>query len=146
MLQRVLDKEILKASKVRVIDRTARDHGGALTILARGAVGGRVGGEVCRVAVELAREACDAGGGRLVELDRDESQPADRGDRDRGAQPRARGGQAAQDVDLAVGEREVDADRVGVRVGGEALPRQAFGVGQDAAGHQSSISNLSIAC
>ena len=70
----------------------------------------------------------------------------DRDDRHRGAQPRARGGQAAQGVDLAVGEGEVDADRVGVRIGGEALPRQAFGVGRDAAGHQSSISNLSIAC
>jgi len=82
----VLDKEILNASKVGVVDvAESRDQGGALTMLARGAVGRRVGGEVCRVAVELAREPCDTGGGRLVELDRDESQPADRGDRHRGA-------------------------------------------------------------
>jgi hypothetical protein len=58
----VLDKEILNASKVGVVDVTeSRDRGGALTMLARGAIGGRIGGEVCRVSVELAREPGDGG-------------------------------------------------------------------------------------
>jgi hypothetical protein len=68
VLQRVLDEEFLKASKVGILDVTeSRDHGGALTMLARGAVGWRVRGEVCRVAVELARQPCDARGRRLAE-------------------------------------------------------------------------------
>lgn len=146
MLKRVLDEEILDVVDVaRVRITEARELRGALAVLARGAVGRVVRRELLDVDVQLGCQPLHAGARRMLEFRRDEPQPTDRRDGDRGRQPARRCRQATQLVDLAAGEREVPADHVRIGVLREALPREPLGIAEDAARHQSSISRPSIA-
>jgi hypothetical protein len=146
VLQRMLDEEILDLVDVAGAGvAEARELRGALAVLARGALGRVVRRELLDVDVQPGRESLHAGARCVSELGRDEPQPADRRDSDRGPQPARPCWQASQLVDLAVGEREVHADAVGVGVLRKALPGEPLGVAEDAARHQSSTSRPSIA-
>ena len=145
VLKRMLDEEILDVVDLaRIGVAEVRELRGALAVLARRALGRVIAREVLDVDAQLGREPLHAGARCVLELGRDEPQPADRRDGDRGRQPARPFRQSSQLIDLAVGEREVHADDIRVGIVREALPREPLRIAEDAP-HQSSTSRPSIA-